>query len=146
MTRWPPILMYHAVARHPYDPNNVCVSPGRFKAQMLYLKRRGLRGVSVDELTRAIGRGEAESLVGLTFDDGYENFLHAALPVLKACGFNATVFVLGGMLGEKNLWDKAPRMRLLDADGVREVAARGVEIGTHGMSHVRLPGLDPESL
>ncbi len=146
MSHWPPILMYHAIARVSDDPNDVCVSPEKFEAQMLHLKRRGLRGVSMNEFVRAVRRGNTGRLVGLTFDDGYENFLHAALPVLEKLRFTATVFVLGGMLGEMNYWDKGPRMRLLDAGSVREAAARGVEIGTHGMSHVRLPGLDAESL
>jgi peptidoglycan/xylan/chitin deacetylase (PgdA/CDA1 family) len=134
--------MYHAVLRASEDPNGVCVSPERFEAQMHHLERRGLRGVSMEELMRAVRRGSAEGLVGLTFDDGYENFLHAALPVLEQFGFAATVFVLGGMLGGKNSWDEAPRMKLLDAQGVREAAARGVEIGAHGTSHMRLSGLD----
>ncbi|MDP8973869.1 MAG: polysaccharide deacetylase family protein, partial [Actinomycetota bacterium] len=147
MTRWPPVLMYHAVARVSDDPNNVCVSPERFEAQMLHLKRRGLRGVSMNELTRAVHRGNAGGLVGLTFDDGYENFLRSALPVLEKFGFTATVFVIGGMLGGENSWDEGPRMRLLDARGVREAAARGAEIGMHGTHHVRLSGLDdPVSL
>ncbi len=100
----------------------------------------------MNELMRAVRRGSAKGFVGLTFDDGYENFLHAALPVLEKFGFTATVFVIGGMLGGENFWDKSPRMRLLDASGVREAAARGAEVGTHGMEHVRLSKLDPESL
>jgi peptidoglycan/xylan/chitin deacetylase (PgdA/CDA1 family) len=146
MTRWPPVLMYHAVTHVPDDPNDVCVSPERFEAQMLHLQRRGLRGVTMKELTRAVRRGSARGLVGLTFDDGYEDFLHTALPVLEEFGFTATVFVLGGMLGGENSWDEGPRIRLLDAGGVREAAARGAEIGAHGMRHLSLPGLDPQSL
>ena len=141
---WPPILMYHAIARVPADPNNVCVSPERFEAQMLHLKRRGLRGVSMNELMRPARRGSVRGLVGLTFDDGYENFLHAALPILEKFGFTATVFMIAGKLGEKN-WE-ALGMKLLDANGVREAAARGAEVGAHSMSHVRLSRLDPVSL
>ncbi len=138
--------MYHAVARLSEDPNHICVSPERFETQMLYLERHGLRGVSMGELMQEIHRGDARRLVGLTFDDGYENFLYAALPVLEELGFTATVFVLGGMLGGENSWDEGPRLKLLDIRGVREAAARGTEIGAHGMSHVRLSGLDPARL
>jgi peptidoglycan/xylan/chitin deacetylase (PgdA/CDA1 family) len=146
MTRWPPVLMYHAITHVSFEPNNVCISPERFKAQMLHLKRRGLRGVSINELTRAAPRSSARGLLGLTFDDDYENFLHAALPVLEDFGFTATVFVVGGMLGGENSWDKGPRMRLLSAEAVRELAERGMEVGSHGMSHIRLSGLEPERL
>lgn len=146
VSRWPRVLMYHAVFRLSHDPNKVCVSPERFESQMLYLERRGLRGVSVAELLGSMEAGSARGLVGLTFDDGYANFLQNAVPVLERFGFTATVFVVGGMLGKENSWDREPRMRLLDADGVREASGRGMEIGSHGMSHVRLSRLDPGSL
>jgi peptidoglycan/xylan/chitin deacetylase (PgdA/CDA1 family) len=133
--------MYHAIARAADDPNRICVSPRRFEVQMRYLKRRGLRGVSVRELLRAAGTERARGLVGLTFDDGYESFLYAALPTLERYGFTATVFVVGGMLGAENAWDERPRMKLLGVEGVREAAKRGMEIGSHGMSHIRLSGL-----
>jgi len=140
-SRWPPILMYHAIAPVAGDPNRICVSPRRFEAQMRYLKRRGWRGVSVRELLRAADAGRAGGLVGLTFDDGYENFLYAAVPILEKFGFSATVFAVGGMLGAENTWDDRPRMKLLGAEGIREVARRGMEVGSHGMSHIRLSGL-----
>lgn len=142
----PPILMYHAVARVPSDPNRICVSPRRLDAQMRHLKRRGLRGVSMRELLRTPDAERARNLVGLTFDDGYENFLRDALPVLEKYGFTATVFVLGGMSGTDNLWDETPRMRLLGTEGIREAARRGMEVGSHGMSHVRLANLPEKKL
>jgi peptidoglycan/xylan/chitin deacetylase (PgdA/CDA1 family) len=138
----PPVLMYHAVDRISDDPNLVCVSPERFEAQMAYIKGRGLRGVSMRELVEAMEAGKARGLVGLTFDDGYESFLHYALPTLEGYGFAATIFVLGGMLGGFNNWDTGPRLRLLGAQGIREVDRRGIEVGSHGWSHTRLAALD----
>jgi len=113
---------------------------------MSFLKRSGLRGVSVRELLRAMGTEGARGLVGLTFDDGYDNFLHAALPILERYGFSATVFAVGGLLGAENTWDERPRMRLLEAEGIREAARRGMEVGSHGMRHIRLSGLRTEQL
>jgi peptidoglycan/xylan/chitin deacetylase (PgdA/CDA1 family) len=144
--RWPAIIAYHAIARVAEDPNRICVSPRRFEAQMHYLKRRGLRGVSVRELLQAAGTERARRLVGLTFDDGYENFLYEALPILERFGFSATVFVVGGMLGGENSWDERPRMKLLGPEGIREAAKRGMEIGSHGMNHTRLSGLQTARL
>jgi peptidoglycan/xylan/chitin deacetylase (PgdA/CDA1 family) len=63
---------------------------------MLYLKRHNLRGVSMRELSLALNTGEATALVGMTFDDGYEDFLDAAVPTLEKLGFSATVFVVAG--------------------------------------------------
>lgn len=143
------ILLYHGVCRSADDPNWLCTSPERFQAQMRYLKLRRLRGVSVQELLQEMALGTAKGLVGLTFDDGYEDFLHNALPVLEEHGFSATLFVLGS-LPRENHWDyhisSGPPIKLLGAEAVREVAARGIEVGSHGMSHPRLSGLKPALL
>ncbi len=148
--RWPTILMYHAVCQPPDNPNRIFTSPALFNTQMSYLKRRNLRGVSMRELRRAATMGNAKRLVGLTFDDGYEDFLQNAVPILERFGFSATVFVVAGMLGEENNWefrhDPPPRMKLLDVEGVREVSARGMEVGSHSMTHRKLSGLEPELL
>src|SRR5215212_4736064 len=96
----PVVLMYHAIAKADYDPNGICVSPEQFKYQMLYLKQHNLRGVSVREFLRAQKAGNAKGLIGLTFDDGYSNFLKVALPILEDFGFSATVFMVAGMLGK----------------------------------------------
>ena len=148
--RWPQILMYHAVCPPPNNPNEIFTSPKLFQAQMHYLKRRNLRGVSMRELRRAESTGNAKNLVGLTFDDGYDDFLQNALPVLERFGFSATVFVVGGMLGEKNNWEfrynPRPQMKLLGVGGIREISARGIEVGSHSMTHAKLSGLGPESL
>jgi len=102
------------------------------------------------ELSLALKAGEATGLVGVTFDDGYEDFLDAAVPTLEKLGFSATVFVLAGMLGSENTWEQGsgprPRLRLLGADGVREVSKRGMEIGSHSVTHPRLSGLDSQTL
>ena len=117
---------------------------------MSYLKRRGLRGVSVRELHQAAVAGDVKDLVGITFDDGYKDFLQAAVPVLEELGFAATVFAVGGMLGRENDWEHdytpRPRLTLLKAGDLREVSSRGMEVGSHGMSHVKLASLGPEQL
>jgi len=146
MVRWPKILGYHAVAEVKDDPNNICVSPERFEAQMLYLKRRNLRGVSMRALLSAMNTGNAEGLVGITFDDGYEHLLQTALPVLERLGFSCTIFVPSSLLGRENSWDTVPQMKLLQVGHVREISKQGVEIGSHGANHIALSGLNPESL
>jgi peptidoglycan/xylan/chitin deacetylase (PgdA/CDA1 family) len=142
--------MYHAVADLPYDPNMVSVSLQRFKAQMLYLKRHNLRGVSIRELRRATSTRDARGLVGLTFDDGYKDFLHTAVPILEDFAFSATVFVVADMLGKGNNWKHTyyptPAMELLGATNLREVSERGMEVGSHSMTHADLSDLDPRML
>jgi peptidoglycan/xylan/chitin deacetylase (PgdA/CDA1 family) len=139
--------MYHSVGDCSDDPYRVTVTPERLDAQLRWLHRRGLRGVGVAELLAARSRGEGRGLVGLTFDDGYADFLTDALPVLERWNFGATLFVLPGRLGGENAWDPlGPRKPLLTAAGIRAVAEAGVEIGSHGLTHVDLTKADDELL
>jgi peptidoglycan/xylan/chitin deacetylase (PgdA/CDA1 family) len=136
--------MYHSVGDCSDDPYRITVTPERLDRQLAWLTRRGLRGVSVAELLAAPTR---RGLVGLTFDDGYADFLTGALPVLRRHGCTATLFVLPGRLGGDNAWDPlGPRKPLLTADGIRQAAAEGVEIGSHGLTHVDLTRTDDLTL
>src|SRR4051794_14236825 len=99
----PLLLMYHSVEPYTADPYRVTVSPERFDRQLRWLRRNRLRGASMGEVLRARRR---DRLVGLTFDDGYRDFLTHALPVLDRYGFTATVFVIAGALGGHNHWDE----------------------------------------
>ncbi|MFE6283374.1 polysaccharide deacetylase family protein [Streptomyces sp. NPDC057877] len=139
----PWVAMYHSVGDRADDPYRVTVTPDRLDAQLGWLRRRGLRGVPVAELLAARARGESAGLVGLTFDDGYADFVEHALPLLRRHGHGATLFVLPGRLGGDNAWDPlGPRKPLLTADGIQYAAAQGVEIGSHGLTHVDLTKAD----
>lgn len=143
----PLVLMYHSVSPYDEDPYEVTVSPERFEQHMRWLFERGMRGVAMGELLGAAVEGRARRLVGLTFDDGYEDFLTYALPVLEHYGFTATVFALAGRLGGRNEWDRpGPEKALLTASEVRRVAKSGMEIGSHGLDHVTLPEADDTQL
>lgn len=136
---FPFVLMYHSVDEYEQDPYQVTVSPARFDHQLRWLKRCGLRGTSMQELLRARLLGDARGLVGLTFDDGYADFVSTAMPALLRYGFSATVFVLAGRLGGHNCWDDdGPSKQLMTTEDVQHAAACGMEIGSHGMLHQAL--------
>jgi peptidoglycan/xylan/chitin deacetylase (PgdA/CDA1 family) len=142
----PMIFMYHGVADVAEDPNYLCVTPARFAEQMSWLAGHGLRGVSITTLVEAMRAGRQRGLVGLTFDDGYVSVLEAAVPVLQRHGFGATAYIISDRLGGSNEWDEGPSWPLLPASGVRELAAAGVEIGSHAATHLRLAGASPQQL
>ncbi|MGX1130799.1 peptidoglycan/xylan/chitin deacetylase (PgdA/CDA1 family) [Streptomyces glaucescens] len=143
----PWVAMYHSVGDCSDDPYRLTVTPDRLDRQLRWLRRRGLRGVSMAELLAARASGRGRGLVGLTFDDGYADFVEQALPVLGRHAFGATLFVLPGRLGGDNAWDPlGPRKPLLTADGVREAASAGVEIGSHGLTHIDLTQADDAAL
>jgi len=140
------VAMYHSIAEVPDDPYRVTVSPVRFARQLHWLGDRGLRGVSVRELLAATAEGRERGLVGLTFDDGYADFVEHAVPALARHGMTATLYVVAGLLGGDNAWDDGPRLELMTAGQVRTVAAAGLEVGSHTMTHPRLAGADAATL
>ena len=144
--RVPMILMYHNIAEVAEDPMQLCVTPTRFAEQMSWLKAHGLRGVGIGTLINAMRAGRHRGLVGITFDDGYVSVLEAAVPELLRHGFTATMFIISGRLGESNEWYEGPAQPLVSAEHVGELAAAGMEVGSHGATHVRLAGIGADQL
>jgi peptidoglycan/xylan/chitin deacetylase (PgdA/CDA1 family) len=143
-----PVLMYHQVAprRSGSARNAWRVPPEEFDRQLDFLARRSLRGVALRDLLDDPPR-PGDRRVVLTFDDGYDGVRTSALPYLRSRGFTATVFVVSEKLGGTNDWDgKSPGDALLSEDGVRELAAAGLEIGSHGATHRALPELPDAEL
>ena len=143
-----PVLMYHEVGPHRPGSrlNHWRVRPEDFARQMDLLAGRGYRGVALRDVLDG-WRVQGEKRVVLTFDDGYDGVLSRALPVLRAHGFSATVFVLSKKLGGVNDWDgETPGDALLPESGVRALHAAGVEIGSHGATHRALPALSDADL
>jgi peptidoglycan/xylan/chitin deacetylase (PgdA/CDA1 family) len=140
-------LMYHSISPDENDPYRITVRPERLDRQLRWLRRLGRKGVSVRELIEARRHGLGRHMVGLTFDDGYADFVEHALPALQRYRFTATVFVLAGPLGDENAWNpEGPRKPLMTADQLRQVVAAGIEVGSHWLRHVSLPTVADEEL
>lgn len=86
----PPLLVlaYHRVTGKAFDPHQVAVTPENFRAQMQHLRQHV--PLVRFEADWSNVRGPA---VAVTFDDGYADNLHAALPILAELGIPATFFV-----------------------------------------------------
>jgi peptidoglycan/xylan/chitin deacetylase (PgdA/CDA1 family) len=144
-----PILTYHSLD----DSGSVIsVSPAAFEEHMRSLRDNGFTGIGLGRLLDAWdGRGSLPGRpVVLTFDDAFRNFAEAARPVLGAVGFSATVFAVAGRCGQTNDWpgqlQSVPRLPLLSAAELRDLASSGFEIGSHGMTHAALDRLSaPEA-
>ena len=83
--------------------------------------------------------------VAITFDDGYASLREQALPILKAAGAVATVFLNTGQIaagGLRNISNAAlgyyPDELFLSQRDVVELAAEGWSIGSHGVDHIDL--------
>jgi len=145
-----PILMYHQIgpmppAGSPY--RGLTVHPARFCRQMTWLRRFGYRGVSMRDLMPYV-RGERQGkVIGITFDDGYRNVHHHALPILRELEFTATNYFVARQFDGANVWDAdkgVPSSPLMSVAEMREWAAAGMEVGSHTLDHVHLPQLTPD--
>lgn len=126
------ILTYHSVGRRNHEMN---VPPEAFAAQMDWLARTR-PVITLDEAA------DGKPGVAITFDDGYRDNLINAAPILRQLELPAVVFMVIGRMGEALAGDPDPDSgRLMDLDELREIAAQGIQIGGHTVSHPRLSEL-----
>ena len=141
-----PILMYHRInvapATAPAMTRRLTVHPADFARQMRWLKRHRYRTITQHQLFDALlkGRPLGRRPIMITFDDGYRDAFYRAAPVLSRLGLRATAYVITD--------------RIVDGDRdflswglLRGLERRGVEIGSHSVSHRDLTQLsDRETL
>lgn len=122
------VLLYHRVNRLPktgFCPTrDLSVHPDQFDAQIRFVKEQ-FDVIPLRQLVEILRVGRdlpARNVAALTFDDGYEDNLTEALPVLKRHGLPATIFVPPGIMDSAEfLWHdwlemllaRAGRKRLL---------------------------------
>lgn len=147
------ILAYHAIADLSDDPvlAEYAVPPDLFAAHLDTLLEHEWSFVDLDAVLAALaGRGTLpEKALLLTFDDAYTDLLEAACPIMAERRVPSVVFAVASKLGGTNEWDNGKRattLSLLDAAGLREAAAQGVETGSHTVSHLPLPKVPTEQL
>ena len=116
LARWRPrasVLVYHRVASPALDPWSLAVTPEHFAEHVQVLARHATV-VPLSALPAVVARRRApRRCVAVTFDDGYADNLHAAVPSLERGEVPATVFVVAGALGGAELWwDRLARLLL----------------------------------
>jgi peptidoglycan/xylan/chitin deacetylase (PgdA/CDA1 family) len=101
------VLMYHSIRDPNGDPHQLAVAPQRFAEHVRLLASR----VDVIRLSDLEARVRRPSVI-LTFDDGYADNLHSALPILEEFSVPATVFVTTDTLGKTMWWDRLAEVLL----------------------------------
>lgn len=137
------MLMYHAItpgAGIPAWPWAVSIQ--EFRNQLDFLASERYATPSLGELIAMPEHFRGRTAV-ITFDDGYVDNL-AACEELQKRGMRASWFIVSGSIGGPPQWpeDGRPEGRLLSAAELREMQENGMEIGSHTVSHLRLPELD----
>ncbi|BCJ48551.1 polysaccharide deacetylase [Actinoplanes sp. NBRC 14428] len=133
-----PALMYHSVSAVAGPLRDLAVPPARLAEHLAALTAAGYRLVGLTEALDLLDAGCTDRLLAVTFDDGYRDFLTAAVPVLAEAGAGATLYASVGHLGRHADWlgRWSPDFgALLSWEELAEVADAGVEIGNHSLVH-----------
>lgn len=120
-----PILCYHGITSQ--DDSLYSVNPDSFEAQLQEIKRLGRNPVTLSRIYRGLSEGKnlPSHPIAITFDDGLKSVWTEAAPILKRYGYPATLYLNTQHMGPARLtWIQ-----------IKELAARGWDIGSHGHSH-----------
>lgn len=120
------VFIYHRFGDSRYPSTNTSLAD--FRAHLAELRRGGYVVLSMGEIARRLRGGEPlpERCAAITVDDAFRSFLTGAVPLLREYGFPATLFVNSSEIGGADF---------LTWDELRELAARGIELGNHSAAH-----------
>ena len=123
------VFIYHRFGEPRYPSTNISLEV--FSAQLEYLKKENFQVLPLSQIARMVRAGEElpEKTVGLCIDDAFESFAQQAVPLLQNYAFPATLFVNTDAVGTSGYLDWAQ---------LKDVMAKGVEIGNHTASHAYL--------
>jgi peptidoglycan/xylan/chitin deacetylase (PgdA/CDA1 family) len=149
---WPRLLMYHMISapRRGARFNGLRVAPAMFERQLRWLREHGWCSFTVSELVASSANLPARSFA-ITFDDGYADNLHAALPLLQKYGCKATLYLVVDRCGRD--WSVARKAHHSDGELMREaklddaqvramLASGCIELGSHSVTHPNFLDLD----
>ena len=129
-----PVLSYHHFSLDRAD--KLTVTQSTFEEQMKFLKDRGYRVITLDQLFDFLefkSQIPKKSVV-INIDDGWRSTYDIAFPILKKYGYPATLFVYTDLIvgSEKTLsWDL-----------IQEMANNGMDIQCHTKTHRHLTTID----
>lgn len=143
-----PVITYHSV--HPdvhwMGAPDLVVPPDVFFMQMRWLARNKFTALFMDELHASRSKREKrKDRIAIHFDDGYQDTLKNALPVLKKFSLKGTVFVSPELLVD-NI-PEGHRLKHIDSaflhsEEVQKLHQSNVlEVQSHGWSHTPFTSL-----
>jgi peptidoglycan/xylan/chitin deacetylase (PgdA/CDA1 family) len=92
---------------------------------MRYIHEKTYKALSLRELIDPVGYNHQKGIV-ITFDDGFANNHTNALPILKAFGLTATIFIITDCVGKH---------KYMDLHQLKEIEESGVSVQSHTVSH-----------
>jgi peptidoglycan/xylan/chitin deacetylase (PgdA/CDA1 family) len=145
-----PILTYHSISA---APDAFTVSEKSFADELDALRSRGFETVTFHEWLAHLEQKTRlpPAPIILTFDDGYEDAYTTVLPALRARRMRAVFFIVTSFVGADESHravrdEDGIRRRYLIWPEIRALAAAGMEIGSHSVSHHRFADLTGDEL
>lgn len=134
------VLYYHGINK---------ANMAAFRKQMEYLARR-YTVVKASEIIDADVDG-AKNSVAITFDDAFVSMMENAVPILKAYGLVAGIFVPAGYLGQKPRWEMPENYPdkneiVISKEQIEQLDKEGFEIFSHTLSHPVLTEINDDRL
>ncbi len=123
------VVMYHRFGESDYPSTNIRLD--QFDAHIAELTSGPYTVLPLTEIAAALAEGRIlpERAVGISIDDAFLSVFREAWPRLRAAGLPFTVFVstqaLDSALPSYMTWDQLREM----------IAAGGVSVGNHGVTH-----------
>jgi peptidoglycan/xylan/chitin deacetylase (PgdA/CDA1 family) len=156
------VLMYHRVAKttiFDLSVDNWNVTPSRMEEQFRWLASHADCVRLGDALQQRGSGGQSKPVVVITFDDGFANFRHDALPLLERYRIPATLFVATRYVDSEepfpfDHWGLKNRSRIpsiawrpITWAELGECLNSGlVSVGSHSHNHHNAIDLGPEQL
>ena len=140
------ILMYHAFTENEAETSSVCTLASEFERQLSALRDAGYTSVGYADLIEFVngdGRLPEKPLL-ISIDDGYQNNLDLAAPLLEKYGFCANIAVIGVSIGHTTYKDTdIPIMPHFSLEDARPWIKRGVlTVTTHSYDMHQIAAVD----
>lgn len=145
-----PILLYHRIG--PVVHDDKWTTPTALRAHLAALKAYGYTAITAQDMLNYVTGASTPPAkpVWITFDDGYENFLTEAYPILSdpAIDMPVTCFIITGCVGQTNEWEGTlPIVNYLTWEQITALWATGrVDFQSHSHTHPNLIYYPVESL
>ena len=140
------ILMYHAFTENEAETSSVCTLASEFERQLSALRDAGYTSVGYADLIEFVnGKGKLpEKPLLISIDDGYQNNLDLAAPLLEKYGFCANIAVIGVSIGHTTYKDTdIPIMPHFSLEDARPWIKRGVlTVTTHSYDMHQIAAVD----
>jgi len=126
------VLVYHSIDNVDDDNDHykMNLKPDLFAKQIEFLRSVKKRGLL------------------LTFDDGFENFFYNAFPLILKYNIKSIVFVTTDFINKRLTFDHLTgakgKLSPLSWNQLREIANKGIDIGSHTLTHPDLSKLNNE--